>query len=335
MYNVDPYFSICIPTYNRGLMLKKAIESVLAQSFNNYEIIVSDDASFEKIQEIVFSFNDKRIKYSRSQHNLGLYSNHNRCVQMATSNKIIFLHTDDELLPGCLEDFFKLSKKKQWHNVGLAFGLYGHIQRLLNYQEYWQFMQWPENFLLWLRVGGVSPSGALFHRQALLKMGGFDEYRYNLVAQDFCLQLSLHGFSMAYIGKQLVARPGDSTFPKMAAKGWWHLAMPRVMGRFFKNIREEEILQALERDIPRWSVEEVATLLRQCSQADLWDVVAHLEKTRARDIEAIKKVPDYRHVRLLRVLGPKLYWPLIQLFKESQYYLLNQKVFKSSVVNHK
>lgn len=327
MNKVAPYFSVCIPTYNRGPMLKKAIESVLAQSFNDYEIIVSDDASLGDIEEIVLSFKDERIKYSRSSHNLGLYPNHNRCVKLATSDKIVFLHTDDGLLPNCLEEYLELTENEQWHNTGLAFGLFDHIQRLLSYHDYWHFMQWPENFLLWLRIGAVTPSGALFHRRALMQMGGFDEYRFNLVAQDFCLQLSLHGFYMAYIGKQLVARPGDSTFPKMAAKGWWHLAMPRVMGRFFQNNRKEEILRTIERDIPLWSAEEVATLLRQCAQAGLWDVVARLEQTRAGDLKVIKKVPDYRHVRLLRMLGPKLYWSLLRLFKESQY-LLKKKIFQ-------
>lgn len=63
--------SVVIPTYNRAKMLKRAIESVLAQSYQDYEIIVMDDGSTDNTTEIVKAFNDHRIRYVRFAYNSG------------------------------------------------------------------------------------------------------------------------------------------------------------------------------------------------------------------------------------------------------------------------
>ena len=58
-----PLFSVVIPTYNRANMLQRALESVLAQSYDNFEILVMDDGSTDNTAEVVASFTDPRITY--------------------------------------------------------------------------------------------------------------------------------------------------------------------------------------------------------------------------------------------------------------------------------
>ena len=70
-----PTVTVYIPTYNRCGMLKGAIESVLAQSFEDFELIISDNASEDDTGAIVSSFNDSRIVYLRNDRNIGFQKN--------------------------------------------------------------------------------------------------------------------------------------------------------------------------------------------------------------------------------------------------------------------
>jgi len=63
--NKTPFFSVCIPTYNRANFLPQAIESVLAQDFTDFELIICDNASTDNTQEVVEKYQDKRIRYCR------------------------------------------------------------------------------------------------------------------------------------------------------------------------------------------------------------------------------------------------------------------------------
>ena len=73
MFNTgNPKFSIIISTYNRAEILKQALDSVCSQTFKDFEIIVSDDASGDNTKQIVYGFNDVRINYLCNKNNSGL-----------------------------------------------------------------------------------------------------------------------------------------------------------------------------------------------------------------------------------------------------------------------
>jgi len=91
--------SVVIPTYNRAEMLGTAISSVLAQTYQNIEIIVVDDASQDDTQEVVNSFNKKRIRYLRHDRNKGEAAARNTGIQNISGDYIAFLDDDDEWLP--------------------------------------------------------------------------------------------------------------------------------------------------------------------------------------------------------------------------------------------
>lgn len=94
-----PLFSICIPTYNRQEMLGQAIRSALNQTYENIEIVVSDNASVDETAQLVAGFKDSRIRYFCNDTNVGAAANWERCVTLARGTFFSWLQDDDLLLP--------------------------------------------------------------------------------------------------------------------------------------------------------------------------------------------------------------------------------------------
>jgi glycosyltransferase involved in cell wall biosynthesis len=98
-----PYFSIIIPTFNRAHFISRAIESVINQTFSDWELIIVDDGSTDHTKELVASFieKDKRIKYIY-QENAERSAARNNGIDKAKGNFVCFLDSDDYYLHGHL-----------------------------------------------------------------------------------------------------------------------------------------------------------------------------------------------------------------------------------------
>lgn len=105
-----PFFSVIIPTYNRALFIKKAIQSVIAQTFTDFELIIIDDASTDNTREMVQSFSDSRIIYMRNETNLERCISRNKGIILAKGNYICFLDSDDYHLSNHLEVLYNAIK---------------------------------------------------------------------------------------------------------------------------------------------------------------------------------------------------------------------------------
>lgn len=111
--NNNIFFSIIIPAYKQNF-LKECIDSIFAQTYNNFELIIVDDASPDDLDSIVNSYIDERIKYYKNKKNCGalnVVDNWNICLSYATGDYVICMGDDDKLLPNCLEEYNKLIKK--------------------------------------------------------------------------------------------------------------------------------------------------------------------------------------------------------------------------------
>ncbi len=97
-----PKVSICIPAFNAAQFLPAAIDSALRQEFDEFEVIVSDDASSDGSDAICSRYTDPRFRAFRSDVRLGQAGNWNRCVELARGPYVILLHADDALMPGYL-----------------------------------------------------------------------------------------------------------------------------------------------------------------------------------------------------------------------------------------
>ncbi len=103
MLKASPRVSIIIPTYNRSSLVEKAIRSVLEQTYQDFEIIVIDDASSDNTSDVVTEFDDARIKYIKLQKNGGQCFARNEGIKISSGKFIAFLDDDDEWLPEKLE----------------------------------------------------------------------------------------------------------------------------------------------------------------------------------------------------------------------------------------
>ncbi|TGC08027.1 glycosyltransferase family 2 protein [Methanolobus halotolerans] len=105
-----PLVSVVIPLYNKQLYIKRAIESVLIQTTQDFEIIVVDDGSTDKSAEIVQNINDRRIRLIQ-QRNGGVSVARNRGIKEAKADLIAFLDADDEWLPDFINTVIELRQK--------------------------------------------------------------------------------------------------------------------------------------------------------------------------------------------------------------------------------
>jgi glycosyltransferase involved in cell wall biosynthesis len=100
------FFSVIIPTYNRAYIVSRAIESVLDQTFQDFEIIVVDDGSTDQTAAVVKEFISEKIIYV-SQTNAGVSAARNHGADRASGKFLLFLDSDDYLSNGSLEIYHK------------------------------------------------------------------------------------------------------------------------------------------------------------------------------------------------------------------------------------
>lgn len=99
----QPFFSVCIPTYNYAHLLREAIDSVLEQTFADFELLILDNASTDNTDSVVAGYCDKRILYSKNMENIGIFCSLNNLCETANGKYIKILCADDVLSKWCLE----------------------------------------------------------------------------------------------------------------------------------------------------------------------------------------------------------------------------------------
>jgi len=98
-----PRVSFCVPTYNRAQFLGQTLESALAQTVSDFEIVVVDDVSPDATPELMRRFADPRIRYVRNAQNLGVPENLNRAFSLARGGYLVLLEDHDLIAPDYLE----------------------------------------------------------------------------------------------------------------------------------------------------------------------------------------------------------------------------------------
>lgn len=224
-----PKVSVIIPVYNCELYIAQAIESVLNQTYTDYEIIVIDDGSTDNTRQVLEPYLTK-IRYFY-QENQGLSATRNQGIKMATGELIALLDADDLFLP------YKLQEQVAIFDAQSTIGLVQSGWRVVNekgekIQDVEPWHKSPElDLVSWLKWKATNPSGMMFRKQWLERVGGFNENLRRLEDFDIVIRLALAGCEATW-------------FPKVAVCYRQH------SGNMTKNLLaqtevEEKILDAL------------------------------------------------------------------------------------------
>jgi glycosyltransferase involved in cell wall biosynthesis len=109
----SPFFSILIPTRNRASLLQTAIQSVLQQDFDDFEIVISDNCSEDNTRQVVSDFNDKRIRYIRTEEFLPIADNFEAALNHAKGKYASFLPDDDAYSKSRLKKCYELIEESK------------------------------------------------------------------------------------------------------------------------------------------------------------------------------------------------------------------------------
>jgi glycosyltransferase involved in cell wall biosynthesis len=227
--------SVCMPTYRGAAYVAAAVDSVLAQTFENFELIVIDDCSPDETAEVVGRYRDPRLRFARNERNLGAQDNWNRCLRMARGRYFKLLPQDDLLAPECLARQVAVLEADAREELALVFcartiidertrvllrrgrrGDGGHIaaRRLMR-----SCIRRGTNL--------IGEPGAVLVRTALLRqVGGFNGRLPYVIDLDCWFRLLLHGD--AYFLPETLA-----SF--RVSRGSWSVALARRQGAEFRE----------------------------------------------------------------------------------------------------
>lgn len=196
LYDKKPKVSVCLPTYGRAKLLPMVIRSVLSQTYEDFEIFVSDDASPDNTAEVVSSFKDPRIRYHRNKKNLGVRENWNLAVKDARGHYVLKLDDDDYIHPDFLAKTVAVLEEHQgigsvYTGFYYAKGYAGEwIERVvdaaLGKTGYLRGVEYIKNYFLHTSIPRFHPSAAVFRYATAEEAGFFDK-----AANDLMFSLAL------------------------------------------------------------------------------------------------------------------------------------------------
>ena len=181
----DIKFSVTIPAY-KDRYLKETIDSVLAQTYQNYEIVIVNDASPNDLDSIVSQYNDSRIRYFKNEKNCGaknVVDNWNICLSHAKGDFIMCIGDDDKLTPRCLQDFANLIEKYSDLN------LYHARSEIIDDDSNFVCLlekrpEWESVYSLMYNPRNTHLGDWLFRTETLRKNGGFYKLPYGWQSDD-------------------------------------------------------------------------------------------------------------------------------------------------------
>lgn len=197
----SPNVSICLPTYNYAAFIGRAIESVLAQTFADFELLIFDDASTDDTETVVERYlGDERVRYVRHHRNQGLFTNFNLSAQAARGRFVKYLCADDWLDARFLEATVPMLENDSALVLATTANWLVDVDGQLTGEQFGPFgdadvvdrAAVADALAEWGNVVGM-PTNTLIRRDELLSVGGFDERFAPAADVHLWLKLLAHG----------------------------------------------------------------------------------------------------------------------------------------------
>jgi len=186
-----PKVSILMPIYKtEPAYLKEAIESVLHQTYSDFEFLILDDCPKDTRESLITSFKDKRIKYFKNEKNLGISQSRNKLLDLAKGEYIAIMDHDDVSLPDRLAEQVKVLDKNA--KIGVV-GCW--VERFPN-KKIAKYPEQNKDIERYLMQGC-----AVAHTAAMVRKSALKQYRYEekfSPSEDYCLWCRLLGKTEFY-----------------------------------------------------------------------------------------------------------------------------------------
>ncbi|MBS1756686.1 MAG: glycosyltransferase [Bacteroidetes bacterium] len=162
--------SVLMTSYNREKYIAEAIESVLASSYNNFELIIVDDGSTDKTVEIArhYAAKDGRIQLHINEKNLGDYPNRNKAVSYAGGKYIMFCDSDDKFFEDTIE-YCVSAMEKEAADFGMYYSRKMPAPFIMNSAELIKHHFFKSPLLV------MGPGGTIFKKSFFEQIGGYPE----------------------------------------------------------------------------------------------------------------------------------------------------------------
>jgi len=200
---IAPRVSVCIPVYNGERYIGEAVESVLNQTKEDWELLVVDNNSSDHTVEIVRGYDDARLRVFVNPTNLGSLGNFNRCVELSRGKYFVLLPHDDLLMPRMLETFCRVLDSDT--EIGMAYSSYRLINdagleigtRIVSSTD--KVMSSEEAISEFI-LHGNPVQCAMVRRRAFEELGSFDVGLLVMSDIDMWCRIALSGRKVAYCG---------------------------------------------------------------------------------------------------------------------------------------
>lgn len=278
MRNNFPKVSVIIPTYNRQKFITMAIDSVLSQTFKDYEIIVIDDGSTDNTRQVLESYEEK-IKYIY-QKNSGVSAARNAGIRLARGELVAFLDSDDEWLP----DYLSITVSKLNNNSKLI-ALYSDSYKIDFYKnvktafeekkinkffDFKNFIIKNRPLILILKHNLCNLQSFLVKREALIKAGPFDTKLTIGEDIDMICRIALQG-AFGIFKKPLVNiyNRGEN-IPSLTQQYFFNKGIYTIIGYIYNKIIKNSNISLNEklflRKIISSNCRAIANLLLRCGK---------------------------------------------------------------------
>jgi len=219
----QPFFSVIIPTFNRYRFLKKAVDSVLPQTFEKFELIIIDDGSTDRTDSLISSYNDKRITYIYQQ-NQGVANARNKGLELAKGKFIAFLDSDDwwdkEKLKKTLGYIKKYPNISIFHTEEVWFKKGKLLNQKKKHEKPTGFV-----YIKALPLCCISISTAVIKKDVFKLVGAFDESMEACEDYDFWLRATSQ-YEVKLIPEELTLKDGGR--PDQLSSSVWGLDRFRI-----------------------------------------------------------------------------------------------------------
>jgi len=171
----NPKVSIVIPTYNRADFLPKAMQSVLNQTYRDWEMIIVDDGSTDNTEEVVKGYKESGIRYIAHKSNLGISAARNTGIKNSKGKYIALLDSDDEWFPEKLSCQMKIFQEKD-----LKYGVVCTSGYMIKDDKVISVKAIPNDlddfYKIFLFKNVIWSSSVLIRKECFEKLGLFDEH---------------------------------------------------------------------------------------------------------------------------------------------------------------